>query len=524
MKIRLIIAILAILSNFATAKPRLVVNIVVGQMRYDYLLRFRDNFSENGFKKMIHEGVSCDRAMYNYLTTSTPSGLATITTGSNPSTHGVTGLHWFDYTTGKRVDLLTDNASQTVGSDALDTRISPSKLTASTLSDALKAISPGSKVVSIALEPTSAVIMGGHSADAAYWLSAREGNMVTSNYYTQTLPEWVQKFNGLNQPTDLIRARWTSVKPSAVYKNVFRKDIGMEGNGTSLSPKFDYDTFAASPAANQLLREFAVQAIINDELGKDDKTDMLNIVFDPMRLMGEKYGTNSIEIEDAYYRFDGILESLINFLDVQLGRSEYVITLSSDHGAIDPMIESSRMPSGRLDVSQFLAIINGFLGGQFGSGERWALDYSYNRVFLNRPLIFTKGLDLKEIQDKVAQYAVQFSGVAQAITAYTLQSSSFNSGILNKAQNSYYQRNSGDVMINYLPGWAEKNDRQSDSGSSYIYDTHVPLIFFGDGIGSQNIAREVDMIDLAATIAHIMEVAPPNASTGKPITEIYEIR
>lgn len=521
MKTRLLLILFFSLSNFTFAKPRLVVNVVVSQMRYDYLIRFRDNFSDNGFKKLISEGVSCDRARYNYLTTTTQAGLATLSTGANPSTHGVIGSHWYNYTTSEKVELLSDANTQTVGSDAFDTRISPSKLIASTLSDCLKSITPQSKVINIALSPSSSVIIGGHTADAAYWFSERESYMVTSSYYVQTLPVWVKDYNIKLYAAEMFQGKWVASKDAGVYRNVFSKDIAMESSFTLFAPKFDCESFISSPAANLFLRNFAMSAITGEELGKDENTDMLNIVFDPMRLIGEKYGTNSIEIEDAYYRLDSEIESLIQFLDTQVGRDKYVLTLSSDHGAVDPMIESSRIPSGRVDVMQFTAIINGFLGGQLGSGEQWVLDYANNQIFLNRPLMYQKGFEIKEIQDKVALFAVQFSGVSQAIAAHSLQNSNFNTGILNKAQNSYYQRHSGDVIINYLPGWTEKTDKISDSGSSYNYDTHVPLIFFGAGIGTNNIAREVDLVDFAPTIAHIMEVAPPNASTGKPITEIY---
>lgn len=521
MTYKAILVALLLISNFASAKPKLVVNVVVSQMRYDYLIRFHDNFTQGGFNRLIKEGVSCDRAHFNYLATTTNAGLATISTGANPSTHGVIGSYWFDYTTAQKIDLINDPKSITVGSDELDVQVSPKMLIASTLSDALKSISPQSKVICIALDGASSVIIGGHTADAAYWFSRREGNMVTSSYYQEKLPDWVVNFNKKEQAAQLFQDKWTPMKESKLYHNVFSKDIELDAGFSLMKPKFDAEKFASSPSVNILLRDFAAEAILGEGLGKGSKTDMINIVFDSMRLIGEKYGTNSIELEDAYYRLDDVMESLINFLDVHISRENYVIALTSDHGAVDPMIESSRIPSGRFDAAQFVAIINGFLGGQLKDSQKWVLDYSNNQLFLNRSLIYEKGFDLKDIQDKVALFAVQFRGVAQAITSHSLQNSNFNTGILNKAQNSYYQRHSGDIIISYLPGWAEKTEKMSDSGSSYNYDTHVPLIFFGDGIGTQNIAQEIDMTDVAPTISHIMEVAPPNASTGKPITEIY---
>lgn len=513
-------------SDVALSKPKLVVNLIVGQMRYDYLLRFRNNMSDKGFSLMISQGVSCDRAMYDYLTTTTPAGLATISTGTNPSTHGVSALHWFNYTTNEKVELIKDSQMKTIGSDDLDAQVSPTGLISSTLGDCLKSISPQSKVINVAFEPASAVIIGGHTADASYWVSPREGNMVTSSYYMAQLPGWVAKFNESKFAENYSSAKWTAMYPASKYNNIFKKDIEMEADsGLNFDfltrKKYDYDRFAATPLANTLLKDFAIQTLIQESLGKDDFTDILNVVFDPMRLIGERYGTQSIEIEDAYYRFDADLAHLLEFLDTHVQKQDLLVVLCSDHGAVDPMIESSKVPSGRFNKTQFEMLMNGFIGGILGEAERWILDFNNNQVFLNRRLIYEKGLDLKDVQDKIAAFAIQFRGVAHAITSHSLVASHFSGGIMSKAQNSYYQRSSGDVIINFLPGWAEENPKMSDGGTSYNYDTHVPLLWYGGVVGTQNIARDVDMTDVAPTTAHIMEIAPPNSSTGKPIIEIY---
>lgn len=531
MKIRSIItvasALLLSVGSFAQTKPKLVVNIVVGQMRYDYLIRFRDNFSDKGFRMMVDQGVSCDRAMYNYLTTSTPSGLSTISTGTNPSTHGIIGSCWYNYLTQEQIKVAFDPNSKTVGSDELDAQVSPSGLIAGTLGDGLKSISPLSKVINIAFEPLSAVVIGGHTADASYWVSPREGNIVTSTYYMTKLPDWVNQFNQLKAAENYSAEKWVIMLKSDKYHNIFRKDIQLEDDNSLnfdflTRKKYEYERLGASPFGNTLLNDFAKQAVIYENLGKDANTDLLNIVLDPTRLVGEKYGSQSIEIEDTYYRLDKELGDLIEFLNSQVGKDNLLIVLTSDHGAVDPVIESSKVPSGRFNKEQFVMLMNGFIGGILGSGERWILDYSDNQIFLNRRLFYEKEIKLEDIQAKLATFAIQFRGVAHAITANSLSSSHFSGGIMNKAQNSYYQRHSGDVIINYLPGWSEDNAKLSDSGTSYNYDTHVPLIWYGSGIGTHNIARDVDMTDVAPTMAHIMQITPPFASTGKPIIEIYE--
>lgn len=502
-------------------KPRLVVNVVVGQMRYDYMLRFADNFSDKGFLRMIRDGVSCDRAMYNFLNTSTASGLTTIATGANPSTHGVIGSHWFNHTTSEKIDLTLDKSCYTVGSDELDIQISPANLIASTLGDQLKSISPKSKVISIAFSPLSATLIGGQTTDAAYWVNPRQGNWVTSTYYMPELPAWAQSFNKERYVDTYSSKEWVSMKLQDQYHNTNRVMMNFEPTLQTTRKQYNYSNLCSSPWANYLIKDFAVQAIIYEDLGKDDHTDLLNIVFDPMRLIGEKYGTQSAEIEDAYYRLDEDLGALIDMLEERVGRDRLLVVVSSDHGAADPVVEGGRMPSGRFNAQQYTMLMNGFLGANLGNGEQWVLDFSNNQIYLNRPLIAKKGLNLADVQNKIADFAIQFRGVATAITSGSMTNSYFSGGVISKAQNSYFPGRSGDVILNLLPGWTVDNEKLSDSGSAYNYDTHVPLLWYGGIIGTQNIARDVDMTDLAPTIAHIIEIAPPNAASGKPIIEIY---
>lgn len=518
-------------------KPKLVVNIVVDGMRYDYLLHFDRGFSDNGFRRLKTEGSLCERAMYGYLSTNTASGLATITTGASPSSHGVIGNHWFNYTTGEMVPLTLDKSVRTVGADELDAQVSPRAMIAGTIGDCIKSTSPDSKVVSIAFEPNSAVISGGFTTDAAYWVSPRDGKMVSSTYYLAKLPEWVDKFNEQNLAEAYSAARWAVCRPAGSYYNVLRKDITTDTSALTfdflMRKKYDYERLKSSPAGNSLLKDFAVQAIINENLGKDSSTDFISIVFNSTRLAGERYGTTSMEVEDVYYRLDMELAALIDFLVQKVGKDNLLLVLSSTHGQADPVIESSRMPAGKFNAEQFEVLINGFLSAQLAqkipiakleqlSVSRWVLDFSNNQLYLNRQKIYQAGLSIAEVQNMVADFAIQFRGVAQAITASTMQSNYFVAGVMGRAQRSYFSRHSGDVVINLLPGWIVESDKLSDSGSPYTYDIHVPLFFYGGGITTDNISREIDVEDVAPTIAHIVGVAPPTASTGKPITELYE--
>lgn len=512
-------------SAISRHKPRLVVQIVVSQMRYDYLLRFADNFGEKGFHTLVREGSLCTRAAYDYALTRTGSGLATLVTGTDPATHGVVGERWLNYTTGEVIDLAADKKAYTVGSDEYDGQFSPRGLIAGAVGDQLKATYRDSKVVSVALDPVSAVVMGGHSADAVYWLNGKNGKWVTSNYYVSALPKWVQKFNDDGSVVGYSAQKWDITRPLKAYRNEEYTDISVDSTkGISFDfltrKKYDYDRLRATPAGNTLVKDFAVQAIIYEGLGNDDAPDMLNIVFDASRYIGEKYGTGSIEMEDSYYRLDEDIAALLGFLDTQVGRDRLLVVLTSDHGASDPIRADSRMPVGLFDNGQFAAIISGFLGAQLGPGD-WLLKFENRQIYLNRALLYQKGHKLEDIQNRVAHFAIQFSGVSQAVTATALQNGHFTGGVLGRMQNSFFPRHSGDVMINLMPGWIEYTEgKLSDSGSPYNYDTHVPLIWFGGVVGNTDVEHDVNLSDVAPTIADILGIAPPAAATGRPIPEI----
>ena len=537
-KIPIIFLLLAaVLSSSAIERPRLVVQITVGGMRYDYLLRFGRNFSDRGFNRLIAEGALCERASIGYLNTNTAAGLATSVTGADPASHGVIGAGWFNYTTGQKVALTYDPTVRTVGADELDAQVSPRTMIASTTGDCIKGSSPRSKVVAVAFDPLSAVVTGGFEADGAYWVSPRDGKMVTSTYYNTKLPEWVEKFNATGLADSYSAARWDVSKPRDSYFNVLRKDIAVDTaliNFDFLTrKKYDYARLAASPGGNALIKDFATQVVIYEELGKDASTDFLSVVFDGTRNVGEKYGSNSMEVEDAFYRLDAELGAFIDFLVAQVGKEHLLVVLTSDHGLSDPYTEGGRAVGGRFDAAQFSVLINGFLGAQLAhripkdkaaeleGDPRWVLDFIDNQIYLNRKRIYAAGLDLAEVQQLVADFAIQFRGVAEAITARHLQGSYFAQGTMGKAQRGYFARHSGDVLLNLLPGWTVDNGAASKSGSQYVYDSHIPVIFFGGAVSPDNISREVSLTDVAPTIAHLVGVTPPNASTGTPITEIY---
>jgi hypothetical protein len=496
-------------------------------MRYDYLQRFGHNFSAQGFRLMAWEGVNCVNTRYGYTGNNTPAGLTTLVTGTNPAFHGIVSGRWIDYTTNDPVPVVSDTRYYGVGCLESQGQYAPTRMSVSTLGDELKRHRPASKVMSIALEPVSGVLGGGAMADAAYWFDPQRGNWCTSTYYMDRLPRWVDNFNTQRSVDSYYAREWAPMHMPSTYVYSERSELsgGNNGRGWNLSldrlfrrgEQHDYFKIPLTPTGVDFMMEFVRQAIIYEDLGKDEHPDLLTVTIDPLRFITETYGTESMETEDALYRLDENIARLIEFTQGQLGRENVLFVLTSDHGSSDTHREGSRYPGGKFNVMQFKVVMNGFLNTQYGFAD-WVVDYTGNNLYLNHRIIFERGMNLAEMQAQAAAFALQFRGVAQAVTANALQNNHFSGGALQKIQNGFYPKHSGDIVINLMPGWIEEAGEQvSLSGSMYEYDVHVPLLWYGAGIPHGTVQTPVDPTDVAPTLARILKVNRPDAATGHEI-------
>ena len=273
---------------------------------------------------------------------------------------------------------------------------------------------------------------------------------------------------------------------------------------------------------NTAVLGFAKQAIAQFKLGDDATPDLLNICLDTPRRISEAYGPESVEVEDMYYRLDRDLADFLTFVFAQVRNGEVLVVFTSDHGT-SPSFDTGHEESDRFNTRQFEVIVNGFLNVRYGMGD-WVLEYEDKCVYLNHNLIYERGLDLAEVQNEVAIFAMQFRGVSHALSATAMRTSYFGSGYARKMQNSFYPRRSGDVILNLMPGWIEEQERcWSSSGSMYGYDTQVPLVFYGVGVGPQRIKRRMDMTAVAPTVARMLEITEPAASEGEVLPEIIDL-
>jgi predicted AlkP superfamily pyrophosphatase or phosphodiesterase len=508
-------------------------------MRYDYLQRYSDKFSEGGFKHIMNEGTFCRNARYNYLLTQSLPGLATIATGTNPNVHGIVSNRWFDPLTSAEVDAIADQRVRTVGGNYFNGMYSPKNLITSTIGDEIRMINPRSKVIGISLEPSSAIISSGHNANAAYWLDRERGIWISNTHYVDNLPAWVDSLNVKGYGELYLKRDWNLLNPLESY---FESDTATVKDPNALKritaklsrmvsgmvqqfrkPIKDYSPLFETPYGNSFTKDMAIAAIIGEDLGKDKHTDYLSITFTTTRTIGQKFGPHAIETEDAFLRLDRELEHFIAFLNSEIGRHNYLLVVTSDQGvgATPEHLEKSKIPGGYFEPEKAIMLLSSYLNVVYGTAS-WVLGYQEKQIYLNRRLIEDSNLSLRDFQDRVGSFMLQFTGVANAVTAYNLQSSNFTNGIFEKFQNSFNQRRSGDVIINLEPGWVERSKNITSANSPYNYDTHVPLMWYGWKMKRKQVLTPVDMSDVAPTISTLMGIGWPSGATGKPIREIIE--
>ena len=523
-------------SRTSFEKPRLIVGIVIEQMRSDYIARFWDKFSEGGFKRLIHEGAWCRNASYNYFHTQTAVGYATIYTGSMPSTHGIVGDEWYDRVNGKLTQAVNDESVKTVGGSYDAGRFSPRNMLGTTIGDEIKLSNfRQSKVFGVSLDPVSAILSAGHLANGAFWFDDETGSWITSSYYMQNLPNWLIEENKKKLADLYLTKTWDTTFPLQQYTNSLTDEnpyeMGIEGRivfpyvlsdlarGKSISTR--YRLLKQTPFGNSLTKDMAIAVMVNENMGKDEFTDLLTISFVATEYIGNAFGPLSIEVEDAFLKLDKDLEHFLQFIDDFVGKQNTLIFVTSNHGAAQTpaYLADSKAPVGTFNHNSALALLRSYLNALYGSGE-WIKGYYGQQLYLNSDLIEKSKLKLDDFQNTVAQFLIQFTGVSHTLTATALQNNQFTEGYRNKMQNNYFQRRSGDVFINLYPGWVERNWRVTSHNSAYSYDAQVPLIWYGWKVKHETISRPVDMTDVAPTISSMINIIVPNGATGKVIDEL----
>ena len=507
---------------FAAEPPRLIINIVIGSMDAEAILKYSGRYTDGGLRKLLTEGAVFTDARYESMQTVTPASLATLSTGTMPSTHGTISPKWFDYTTGRQINLTEDDGTTDFDARSTETGHSPRHLTTPALADLMMRADSSSRIVSLALTPVSSIVPGGKRG-LCFWLDADRCRWTTSTYYTPLLPSWVKSYNDEDLHARFLTGQWVAKYERSVYVNhrsplLFDNDTAKKRAAKKqAAATTDIDKILRTPIGNTVLFDFAKYAVKCLNLGNDEHPDMLNICLDTSAEIAERYGQASVEYEDMIYRLDADLKEFLAYINVHLKEKDSVlIVLTSAHGT-SPAYDTDGIERDRFNVQQFEVIMNAYLNAKYGPGD-WVLGYSDRSLYLNRNFVDEKRLSLIDIQNETAAFALRFRGVSHALTSTTLQSSHFAGGYAHRMQNGFYPRRSGDVVLNLMPETVEEREGYvSQSGSMHGYDTHVPLIFFGAGVKPQTRTEAVGMTSVAPTLANMLGLGELPAAEAKPL-------
>ncbi len=515
--------------NSAAEKPKLVVGIVVDQMRYDFLWRFWDLYGEGGFKKLVSDGFLCRNMKYNYMLTTTAPGHASIYSGTTPALHGIVDNMWYDRNSGQKIYVVSDPKTIAVGNEMNTASSSPFRLLTSTITDELKLASKNSKVIGIALKDRSAIMPAGHSPDGAFWFDSKTGNWISSSWYMKELPPWVKQFNDSHKRDNYLAVDWKLLLPRAEYSMCTNDTVVYEEPWSEESlpvfphrlQKGKYNMIPLTPFGNTMTKDLAIESIKGEQLGKRNETDFLCISFSSTDIVGHSFGPYSLETADCYVRLDRDLEALLKFIDDYVGRENALIFLTADHGvALNPQFANDARMIGRYVNSDTLIVqANKLLSSSLGTGK-WIEGGSSQQLYLNNKLIAESKISRETVVARTCEFLLSQPGI--------LCVNAPNSGFTNCApfiqqsiMNGYMPSRSGDILYSLSPGWVEwHTDKGTSHGTSFSYDSHVPLIWYGWKIVHGTSADYWTIPDIAPTLANWLKIPYPSGCTGNPITGI----
>ena len=523
--------------NNSSVKPKLVVGIVVDQMRNDYIYRYWDRFGEGGFKRLINDGFYFKNAHYNYIPTYTGPGHSSIYTGTTPRTHAIIANDWHIKSSAISNYCVSDTGVKSIGCTNKNGKMSPKNQLSSTIGDELKiSTNQIGKVFSIALKDRSAILPAGHAANGAFWYDEITGNFISSSWYIKELPSWVNAFNNKNFPKVYLTKGWQTLYPISSYSNsladnnnyeaspIKKEAITFPYNYKDFIEKNDFSIIKSNPYGNTITKDLAISCLINESLGKDNIPDLLCISFSSPDYIGHYYGPRSIEAEDIYLRLDKDIEDLLNTLDEQVGKNNYTIFLTADHGGADVPnhLIDSKIPAGYIKEKYLVTEIKKFLQRSFGDSSIFE-NNSNEQIFLDARKINQLNLKTAEVESKLADFLITINGISEAFTSSTLKTQCFyKNDYPTLLQNGYNHKLSGNVCYIYNPAWMDYSEKGTTHGAGYNYDTHVPIIFYGNGIKKGNYFQYVSITQIAPTICELLQINQTNGCISDPLNEFFK--
>jgi len=524
-------------NNKESEKPKLVIAIVVDQMRYDFLENLSYRFSDNGFKRLINNGYNCKNNFYNYVPTVTGPGHSSIATGSTPMIHGVVGNNWFDRENKKSIYCANDSKYNNIGGDAYSGNKSPNNLLVETFADVNKTSNNNkSKTISVAIKDRGSILMGGKNADAAYWYYGKEkAQWISSTYYMNQLPDWVKNFN-LEDNLEKYLKDWVTLNEITSYNNheidnnnfekLFKgkEDSAFPYDIKSLMKQNDcFDMIKETPYGNAMTTDFAIQAVINENLGKRNVTDILTIGYSSTDYVGHNFGVASVETQDTYLRLDLEIEKLLTFLDNQIGEGEYTLFLTGDHGVLEipAFLSNNGLDAIAISKNDMLKKVLKGLNSLFDiNDDNLIANVENNQIYFDYEVIDRLGLNKNKVTIELVKILQSFDFISNAYSSDYILNSKNLKGYEKLIQNGFHKKRSGDIAIVLKPNVIFYDGKGTTHGSGYSYDTHVPLIFYGKGIRNGETLRYTEIPDIAPTISKLLG-QEMNSSTGNALDFVF---
>ena len=516
-------------------RPKLVVGMVIDQMRWDYLYRYYERYSNGGFKRLVNDGFSAENTLIPYTPTITACGHASVYTGSVPAINGIIGNNWFDPQIGRDVYCVEDKEVKTVGSGSNEGLMSPKNLLVTTVTDELRmATNFRSKVISISIKDRGAILPGGHSANGSFWYDDATGNFITSTHYMNELPAWVKQFNAQKWPDKFFEKDWHTLYPIESYINSTSDQKPYEGlfkgEKTSTFPHLfkqyvnkNYSMMASMPYGNTFTLEMAKSAIVGEHLGQMGNTDFLAVSLSSTDYVGHQFGPNSIEAEDTYLRLDKDLEAFFAYLDKTVGKGNYLFFLTADHGAthVPAFSKENKLPGNGLSTRKFKTDLDSLILKKFNV-KKAIFTIMNNQIVYDTDAIKATNADYSQIKQLSIDYLIKQNGILNAVDLKNLSNVNIVDELKIKIRNGYNARRSGDVYYLLDAGWYPSLGTGTGHSAWNPYDSHIPAIFMGWGIKPGKTNKQYYMSDIAPTISALLHIQEPSGSIGRVITELIK--
>lgn len=520
-------------TNKPIARPKLVVGIVVDQMRWDYLYRYYDRYGNDGFKRLMGEGFNCQNTHINYMPSFTAPGHACIYTGSVPSIHGIAANDWIDNATGKSWYCTEDHSARPVGGSYAAGRMSPRNMLTTTVTDELRlGTNFRSRVYGVSLKDRGSILPAGHLANGAYWFDDSTGNFLTSDYYTKQLPEWLDRFNQRKLVDSFLKQNWTLLYPENTYRHSLPDNNAYEGKFRgATAPVFphitegfagkDYGAIRKIPAGNSLSLKLARACINANKLGQQDECDFMTISLSSTDYAGHQFTPNALEMEDMYIRLDHELASFLRYLDNKVGNGNYTLFLTADHGGAHnaAYLKDIKVPSGNSNHNSLQKGLQAHIIQTFRKDSLVRAIDNY-QVCFNEEKVQASKLDRRSLRSAICQWIEQQPGVAYVIDMENMAATAVPEPIRTMTINGFNRKRSGSIEIIMEPAWYAGYMRTGTThGTWNPFDSHIPLLFYGWGIKQGETSRNVNMTDIAATLASLLHIQMPNGCIGQVIEE-----